>query len=101
MKRQTKLSNSRRKDPRPPVMRATTPDVLLLIENYRKLDRTTRAELREIISRQVARQRNATAWGAEAVRSEETESEAFDKALEEMRHRALRRRAAQTTDERQ
>jgi len=99
MKRQTKLSNSRRKDARK-VLRVTslTPDVLLLIEGYGKLDRITRAELREVIARQIARQRNTIAWGAEAVRSEESESAAFDRALKELRHRTLRRRASQSTD---
>jgi len=57
------------------------------------MDRIERAEFQEVISRELARQRNAKACGAETVRNEE-----FDKALEEVRHRALRRRAEQSTD---
>jgi hypothetical protein len=73
------------------VRRVTDPEQLALLEGFRQLDRISQHELLAVIACFVMRRRNADTWDAHAARSDEAESEAFDRTLEELRQRFMAR----------
>ena len=75
-------------------LRSRDPEEIQLIEGYRE----EQDELLEMVMRFATRRRNAVAWGATAVRSEETEHAAFKEALEDLKERAVRRRGERRMD---